>query len=192
MLESIRLHFLPYKSQSRPHSSETMERKNILLLILTVFTLPSTSDNTLQFASHFQDYSLGHVPGADTSVMIHTFIFSSQLFLLPRTYYASQVTPLLADAHYGPNAQEMLPKGLTAPNNITCFLLYPHKQALLYLFWTSNDFKKYYIDEIFSLDCLTWSYFSEYCSKYRLYDPIWEKYIFIQVFSVAQFSLLFC
>lgn len=101
----------------------------------------------------------GHVLGADTSVMIHTFIFSSQLFLLPRTYYASQVTLLLADVDFGPNAQERLPKGLRAPNNITCFLLYPHKQALLYLFWTSNDFKKYYIDEIFSLDCLTWSYF---------------------------------
>lgn len=103
---------------------------------------------------------------AGTLVMIHTLIFSSQLFLLPRTYYASQVIVLLADVDYSPNAQEMLPKGLTAPNNITCFLLYPHKQALLYLFWTSNDFKKYYTDEIFSLDCLTWSYFfPQYCSK---------------------------
>lgn len=68
----------------------------------------------------FPDSFTGHVVGADTSVMIHTALFSSQLFSLPRTYYALQVT-LLADVDYGPNAQEMLPKGRRAPNNITCF-----------------------------------------------------------------------
>lgn len=71
-----------------------------------------------------------------------------------------------------------------APNNITCFLLYPHKQTLLYLFWTSNDFKKYYIDEIFSLDCLAWSYFFRILQQIQIVRLRFERNIFLYRLSL--------
>lgn len=132
---------------------------NIQIVCLS-YSQPFLSLLTRQYSAGcfpFPGLFTGHVAGADTLVMIHTLIFSSQLFSLPRTYYAFQVT-LLADADYGPNAQKTIPKGRRAPNNITCFFLYPHKQALLHLFWNLM-ISKYYTDELFSLGCLTWSYF---------------------------------
>lgn len=61
--------------------------------------------------------------------MIHTLIFSSQLFTLPRTYCALQVILLTADVDCGPKALGMLPQELRTPNNITCFFLYPEMQC---------------------------------------------------------------
>jgi hypothetical protein len=73
----------------------------------------------------------------------------------------------------------MLPKGRIAPNNITCFFLYPHKQALLYLFWTSNDFKKY-TDDLLLLGCLAWSYFFQNTAANTDCTIPFERNIFIR------------
>lgn len=109
-------------------------------------TLYSSYSQALVFLPHqsiLHSFSLENLKGfflltghvvirSDTSVTIHTLIFSSQLFTLPRTYCALQVILLTADVDYGPKAQVMLPKEFRTPNNITCFFLYPEMHVICF------------------------------------------------------------
>lgn len=115
--------------------------------------------------------------------MIHTWIFGTQLFTMPRTYCVLQVILLTANVDYGPKAQVMLPKELRIPNNITCFFLYPEMQCGICL---EQLMISRQITRTSSFHEIAWHklILSDYCSKYRLYYSLRKKEIFLYNISL--------